>query len=215
MDIRAKDKTNFGWLPATHKRIINCTVKNFPDLELPQKRLEKFVQKPDFDETNVLWIFGHRHDYCKNLPNNAFDYYKKHVSLMISAIKSENKQLIWEHAGRALHFLQDMAQPLHTQKSPSFCGVIKFIEHLKFERFVRKKQAIFIENHSTITPKIRSFEELFLNTVRVSSQSEPPVAANKDKWINIGRAGINEAIDSTTEFLTKVKKMILNPQSYI
>lgn len=215
MEIMAKDKTNFGWLPATHKKIISCTAKNFSNLELPQKRLEKFVQKPDFDETNILWFFGHKHNYCKNLPNNAFDYYKKHVNLMVSAIKAENKPLFWEHAGRALHFLQDVAQPLHTQKPPSFCGVIKFVEHLKFERFVRKKQEVFIRNYSIKTHKIRNFEELFLNTVKISSQSEPPITANKDKWMNIGQAGFNKAIDSTTEFLTKIEELVLNPQSHI
>ena len=222
MEIRSDNKINFGWTCKTHKKITQYALQEFPLLKQYRKTFKEFVQKPDYDE---LGFFGNWHFYSTqnkksfmdfNGKNNAFARYELHIAGIYAAIKDHNRDLLFEHAGRALHFLQDMTQPQHVQKGVFFNKVMDCSVHVKFEKFVKKRQEKFFKKYMQkikMPVAIRDFETLFLSNVKFSSESKLPIEKNKYEWNKIGKKGFNKAVDSTREFMAKLTELIQTPSS--
>ena len=219
MDINIKDKTNFGWFYGTHKRITRMALKDLPNLRKYQDVIEEFVQRPDFDEQG---IFNNWHFFSPIQQKSFFDFkckgnavakYEEHVKKILENA-NKNINLCIEHTGRALHFLQDMTQPHHTQKSFFFNKIFNLKTHLSFEKFVKKTQNEYFESYITEPFKNLSFKNLIMENIKSSSEYRFPTTKNRYIWDQFGRKGIHQAIFSTKEFLTKIDKLISNDKQY-
>jgi hypothetical protein len=215
MEVKIQDKQNFGWFIGTHKRVTRFALQDLPDLKPYQDNLEIFAQKPDFDETGH---FNNSHYYSPlqqkksfldfNKKSNALAKYQEHVEQMLTSIQGKNTDLGIEHAGRALHFLQDMTQPQHTQKGLLFNKIYNLRLHLDFEHFVKKNQADCFRGYVERPFTNASFNDIFMENVRLSMNSTFPTRKTRFAWEYVGRDGINQAIHSTKEFLTKLSRLM-------
>lgn len=214
MDISVKDKTGFGWFYGTHKRVTRLVIKDFPKLSAFREVLEECAQKPDFDE---LGTFSKSHFYSPTKKkgfldfrgrNNAFIHYKDHVSRMLAALERKDTSSSIEHAGRALHFLQDIAQPQHSQRVSVFSKLFGLNAHLKFEEFAKRKQAGCFVKYAYKSSTPGDFDEIFLKTAAASSKNEYPMKKNRYAWERIGRNAINDAIQATRGFTEKLSSLV-------
>lgn len=213
MEIRKVDTQNFGWFYGTHKRVTRLALKNLPDLKPYKIALEEFAQRPDFDEQG---LFNNWHFFSplqrKNFINlkfrdNAFVKYKDHVNKMLIAVDDKKTDLYIEHAGRAIHFLQDMTQPQHTQKGFIFNKLLNLKNHLAFEGYIKKNQHEIFSEYVEAPFMNKAYEDIFMENVGLSSKSELPTPKTRYAWERIGRNGINQAISSTREFLEKLNRI--------
>ncbi len=218
MKINMDDKTNFGWFYGTHKRVTRFALKNIPELANYKGLLEEFAQRPDFDEKGLFnnWHFFSPTLKKKNVDfngkNNAFSKYKEHVENMLKGISEKNSDKYIEHAGRAIHFLQDMTQPQHTQKSFIFNKILHLRMHLAFEEFVKENQQDCFCEYIEKPFINRSYDDIFMENVNLSYKSELPLSNNRYIWERLGKNGINQAISSTKDFLTKLSTLIKSDQ---
>lgn len=220
MEIKSRDySTNFGWFYGTHKRVTRFALKNLSNLKKHNDALEEFSQAPDFDETG---FYNNWHFYAPdkkrsfmdyNGKNNALAKYKEHISKMLLAVDEMKEKVYIEHAGRAIHYLQDATQPLHAQKGFIFNKILYLKTHLAFEECVKKNQQECFSNYVEKPFTNKSFEQLFLDNIQLSAKSELPTGDKRYLWERIGRDGVNQAIISTREFLVKLNLLIdKNPQ---
>lgn len=226
MNIERKNDVNFGWFYGTHKRVTRLVVKDFPKLALYRTALEEAAQKPDFYEAKK---FSQSHffsiskkrsflDFRKK--SNALTNYQHHVSEMLLAIENKDKDTCIEQAGRALHYLQDIAQPQHSQRISILSKLVGLNTHLEFEGFAKRRQEgcfTKYDNHynkthihrykaNSVIPE--SFDDIFLKTAASSSKNEYPTRKNRYAWERIGRKGINDAIVATRLFIEKLNNSL-------
>lgn len=220
MEIKSRDNgMNFGWFYGTHKRVTRFALRNLNNLKPHSDALEEFSQAPDFDEKG---FFNNWHFYSPikkrsfmdyDGKHNAFAKYKEHISQMLLAVDEKKEKVYIEHAGRAIHYLQDASQPLHAQKGFIFNKILYLKTHLAFEECVKKNQQECFSKYEEKPFTNRPFEQLFLDNINLSSKSQLPTADKRYLWERIGRDGVNQAIISTREFLIKLNLLIdRNPQ---
>lgn len=208
------NNVNFGWTCKTHRKITEFALEDFPKLLPAKKMFQDFVQRPDFDELGTL---GNWHFYSKstkssfvdfNKKSNALARYNEHVKELKEAAKDKNSPLFFEHAARALHFLQDMTQPHHTNKGLLFNKIFELRTHLRFEKFVQTRQYDYFEEYVRTTPQNSTFEQIFSNNVHSSLKNAVPFNKNSNIWNDIGQNRFNRAVDSTREFMTQLSELI-------
>lgn len=214
MEVSFNNKTSFGWFYGTHKRVTRLVLRDFPRLAQFRETLEECAQKPDFDE---LGTFSKSHFYSPSKKkgfldhrgkDNAFVHYRDHVSKMLAAAEVKSTDLCIEHAGRAIHFLQDIAQPQHTQKVSVLSKLFGLKAHLRFEEFAKRKQAGCFVKYQYKSSTQGDFEEIFLSTAISSSKNLYPIQKNRYAWERIGRNAINDAIHATRGFVEKLNAII-------
>lgn len=216
MYINKSDNTHFGWFDKTHRFAIGKVIKELPDLQKYEEILKEFVVRPDYNE---LGYWGNWHFYYPktegsfldiNRQNNAFVRYRLHVEKMLEAISEEDRMYkVMKHAGKALHFLQDMTQPHHTQEGFFFNKVLNVNTHLGFEKLVNEMRKPFLKGHIIAPPISQSFEDIFMGNVNFSSKIGIPTDANRtNDWEHTGKEGLKQAVDSTWAFLSKVNDML-------
>ena len=115
MKINSLNQASFGWKDVTHKKITETALSDKTELKPYEADLAKFAQQPDFDE---IGFYSNLHFYYPlaqqksffdpSGKDNAYGRYAFHVDKMKEAIDKKNTLLACEHAGRALHFLQDV-----------------------------------------------------------------------------------------------------------
>jgi len=215
MEVKIQSQQSFGWFIGTHKRVTRFALRDFPDLKPYQDNLEIFAQKPDFDENGTLnnWHFytpfQQKNSFLDfNNKGNAFARYQEHVEKMLACIQGKNTDLGIEHAGRALHFLQDMTQIHHTQKGLLFNKVFNLKLHVDFEHFVKKNQEDCFGSYVEKPFTNASFDDIFMENVRLSMNSTFPIRKTRFAWEYVGRDAINQTIHSTKEFLTKLSRLM-------
>lgn len=214
MDTKVNSRQNFGWFYGTHIKIVREVVEDIPRMRGYGPILEEAVKKPDFFERGFL---SNRHFYSPinnksyldfNKKSNAFCCYKDHVENMLVAIKEKDTLQIMEHAGRALHFLQEMTQPQHSQKCFISNKINFWLTHVKFENFIKCQHDDFmskkLKNINSFS--CNSFDDLFLKTATQSQTTELPTKKNQSVWKQIGETGISQAIDATKKFFELLHK---------
>jgi len=216
MKINQNNNSNlsFGWTCKTHRKIAEFALEDFPKLLPAKKMFQDFVQRPDFDELGTLgnWHFYSR--YTKRSfvdfdgKSNALARYREHVKILTKAAEEKNNPLFFEHAGRALHFLQDMTQPHHTKRGVLFNKILELRIHIRFEDFVKTRQYDYIEQHVPKEPVNSSFDDIFFSNIKSSLKSKVPIRQNTSKWDYIGQHGFDKAVDSTRDFMAKISEMI-------
>lgn len=215
MHINNSDNTHFGWSDKTHRYILSKVIQEFPKLKKYEEILKEFVVRPDYNE---LGFVGNYHFYSPNTGrsfldyngrNNAYSRYLLHVKKMFEAISIKERDFkIMKHAGKALHFLQDMTQPHHSQQGFFFNKVIEVRTHINFETFAEKKLDEFLKDLSQYTVEGKSVENIFAGNLTFASKTGIPTKANKEEWERIARESIIQAVNSTREFLTNLNSRL-------
>lgn len=216
VDNRVGNETSFGWFYGTHKRVTMLALKDFPRLQKYEEIFKEFVIRPDFNETGP---FSSWHFYCPKTKKgsflditgtwNAYARYKLHVERMLLAVENRNTYRIVKHAGKALHFLQDMTQPHHTQEGAFHNKFWHSQTHFRFEQFVKENQDGFLKGIQFDSPTPNDFEDLFIKNVEFSSQLCIPVKGNQNiDWEWVGKAGVVQAAKSTRIFLATLDKLL-------
>lgn len=212
MKIRSVDsKTNFGWRYTTHKKITAQAVEELPKLKKYKDIIVEFVQKPDFDEQGFK---GNNHFYFTPSlmhpresfldltgRNNAAAKFSEHVFYFEELI-NKDKNEAFEHAGRALHFLQDVTQPQHTERGTVFQKWKDLEMHKQFEKFASKNEDYFIGNAKPVKFELEpdNILDLFDEAVFHSERGKQVRKDNAGGWIDIAQTGISNAVQATKEF---------------
>lgn len=218
MKIQKLDKTYFGWRDATHKEIVETVLKDYPNLQQYGPILEEFVQKPDFDEkgfksNNHFYFPPKSFSVFKSFldisgKSNAYAYYLKHVSIMQDCIEKGDIPTALEHAGRAMHFLQDVSQPHHSHRGNIIKKANERAVHSEFETFAKENQEQFLNSLTCKNQHYDNFSDLFIKTANYSSNSKSASKENKDEWEQIAQNGINNAFSATKEFINKLNSLL-------
>ena len=172
------------------------------------------------DGRHVSESFGLHHSR-----NNAFVSFLKHIS---NAEKLKNSPNIPQELGMALHFIQDVTVPMHTQRanikifknSPVLGKIVDFMMHSKFEN---NRKIGMVSRHKELLksykpgyeklraslPENYTLEDIFMSNVRFSTNPDLQIARNnKDKWTQIQQTIFNRAVDSTVLMLEKIAELL-------
>lgn len=209
---------------STHGIIANyvITAKEFPRLHKYKEIILSHVQKPDFTELGTKFLGAiptrNNHFYSpkkkgsfwdKDGENNAFAYYKKHVAGMLKAVEDGDIDAFLLHGPYALHYLQDMGQPLHTQRcDPFFVMFRKSSVHHAFEKEIKKSEIAILLGYERKPFTYPDFDKLFLDTAEFSSNMELPLLNNKWHWLSLARRALIKTTDVTCEFAAKMEKLL-------
>ncbi len=202
---------NFGWRYGAHKEITSLAVESVSNLKKYKNILVEFAQKPDFDEKGFK---GNNHFYYSPkvlrpresfmdiiFRNNAGAKFAEHMYEFNRFVEKDKSKAL-EHAGRALHFLQDVTQPQHTERGTVYRKWRDLKLHKEFEEFAYQNQDAFIKNAKPSDIKLESDEiyELFNKSVSISENGKQVRKDNKNAWYEIAQTGISNAIQVTKIF---------------
>ena len=221
-----ENKTSFGWRFKTHEKITSLVLEDFPKLAEHKETLMASVIKPDFDERGFK---GNNHFYYPREvlrpresfldifgQNNAAARYAVHMYEFNRLINKNNDKAM-EHAGRALHFLQDVTQPQHTERGTVFKKWRDLRIHKEFENFVQNNQDRIITQVLEEIPKRGDWykqygygerDELFNLQVSASMEIMPANKKNRLFWEYIAQFGLTNAVDATKAFFNIVSECI-------
>ena len=202
------NSVSFGWLAKTHSYITKSAITKVPEL-LPYR---KFIQWgsviPDIrlSQTSLIGSEAHFWD-GKNfncfdtVPQNAGDFFCDLMSKAFMFLTNGNKKLAMYKAGETLHFLQDMAVPLHTKRECQ--GILKIFKHLNYERIADQNHDLLDSlAFSRAEIKTEKLKNLFINMQKESSSMENPFLKSTDRQASIETA-LTNAFNVTCSFLKK------------
>lgn len=189
---------NFGWCKSMHGDMTHYALKGV----VPKKVLEKFcryVQLPDEDEA---FLYGQKHFLGGFLDfrgkSNARYAARQHIKELYKDKRDPKSD---EHAFRFLHYLQDITQPNHIEKSSIFKKIRDaIIPHHKFEVMMCDNQEELYKNSQEVPLRSNNLKNLFEEVLSISSKNEPPSRKNQEKWFEIAQNGINLALSATRRF---------------
>lgn len=205
-----KHNPSFGWHYPMHKKILTAVLDNakIPHYNEITRILRESVQKPDLDE---FFLYGQSHFYYpKDIiksylditgTHNAKAAYKKHLSKMDKYLSCKAAEPALDEAGRALHYLQDMAQPNHIQSGSIIRKAIDKKMHADFEMSSFAIQDKLLNNANPPAVNSADFDTLFKDTIELSLPNKFPSSNNVSEWGNIAQKGIDTAVGSTKRFL--------------
>ncbi len=220
------NKTSFGWRFKTHEKITGIILEDFPKLEKYKNTITKFVTRPDFDErgfkgNNHFYYpprgFRHRESFFDFFAcNNAAARYTIHMYEFDRFVNRDNQKAM-EHAGRALHFLQDVTQPQHTERGTILKKWKDLKIHKEFENYTLDNQDKFIskalEGNAERGGWYKDYDyndkdKLFNFQVAFSTAIPPANKENKLFWDYIAQYGITNAVEATKGFLNIVSSRL-------
>ncbi len=218
-NIRSHNNITFGWHFKHHTLLTRTAIKNMRKYISAENKviLEKAVQKPDFDEigrfANKHFYFGPAEKGAKlsfldfNDKFNAKYCFNEHLKKASELIKENKVTEAFEQFGRALHFLQDMSVPLHTEKAPFIQKVIEAKMHLSFEQLAQNsqrkmsKQKIKMSESNTSGDFFEIAKNLFTDSVE-HSRSMPKISNDRKKdWAVIARQCCERAAENTSKLI--------------
>lgn len=225
MEIKINNSVNFGWDEPTHTTITAFAIeRNFPKLDEKYKKIFIEASKlPDKDENGL----GNKHFYSLKEDKSFMDFRRKsnakycftfHVDEMHQALEKGNMKLFYEHAGRALHFLQDLTQSMHAFVASIFSKFLDLWNHIKFEQRINKLINKIIEVYCKIYPEPPKLPEKFdikdllIKNAELSSNFGLPIKKNKLSWDMVGTKGICQALYSSEIFVKGVVESVNSSQ---
>lgn len=217
--ITGPSSTSFGWNIKTHKKITEYAIKN-SDLNLKnhhEKILINASKQPDIDETQ-LHSSSH---FCFSIPkdlqpkrflsfmdfsgkNNALAKFTKHINKAQKAALKDKKHKALDELGRAVHFLQDMCVPLHTEKGSFLTKFLDSKMHLEYEiGFVDSRTDKLLRPQPVKErDKNQDFKSYALNLFKenFNLSSEFRIHKNnKSSWGIIAQITMDKAVSSTQQ----------------
>ena len=221
MNINKTSRQNFGWSCKTHYLLTRNIAESIPQLRKYAFTLAISSATPDIklSQTSLGYNMAHYFD-GKNfveydmIPNNASDFYFDNLTKALHYFDDGIPIIGMIKAGNALHFLQDVAVPMHT--NPDCFSVIKTLQHIQYERRAKK---FLINNEELITQNLtdttKSFKDCFMDTYNKSSQMENPFSiSSKNRNASI-QESLSNACENTYNFLKQLAKIQNTPPSEI
>lgn len=211
------NKINFGHKTLMHAIQVEECIVSFPKLAKHAMDFAHGVKQPDLDERGI----GNLHFYFKPTlfkpresfldfsgKNNAFSRYLVHSDEFLT--EEFASTYFVEHASRALHFLQDMSQPQHTQRGNVIGKSMDLKMHKEFETLALSNVVKYMKNYKSdwTDYKGADFEDLFVHTVDKSHEIEPASKSNRSEWDDIAQKSFNLMQDTTSQFFTYLSEII-------
>ncbi len=208
-------QTNFKWNKTTHLEMTMLALQNSSIDDITKRQVARYAQMPDFAKTE-LGYHNNTHFFFPNSKKksfgpdsdklNAFSQFKEHLQ---QAMLSEAKEEVLKKLGYALHYLQDMSVPLHTEPGGLIHKILKYKLHGNFERGKKYGATahldILTQNFKAEDLEYSSILDLFTKTAEYSQNPEFKVKRfNKKNWISIQQACFNRGVNASREFLEKV-----------
>ncbi len=223
MHVNSTDQhINFGWSKTTHLEITMLALRDYSIDNIKKRQLARYSQMPDFDRTEIGYL-NNMHFYFPNSLKksfgrnsdkfNAYDQFKEHLTAALQCCDNDG---FLKHAGYALHYLQDVSVPLHTEKGGILHKVMKYNLHKEFERNskygVQSNLKKLKNNYQYSRLSFTTLLDLFKNTAEFSQNPEFKITGmNKKKWYSIQQRCFDIGVNTTREFFGK----LLSVKSYI
>ena len=213
MKINNTSKQNFGWNLKTHYKLTSTIADRIPNLRKYSKLLATASFLPDIQlsQTSVGYRMAHYFD-GKNfnaydiVPQNASDFYLDNLSKALGYLHDRLDIPAMIKAGYALHFLQDVAVPLHT--NPACFSQLKLLRHIQYESIPSKNPILFENVLEKISPQNdKYFYDCFLDTYRKSSTMQNPFSLSKKQWQDSVQESLQNAYEHTCLFLKKLSEI--------
>lgn len=122
-----------------------------------ESQLKIFCIKPDEDENDGIYKY---HFYNPATGKNfngeeesALKRFKDHYNNAVALYKSGNKFDSYEELARALHFLEDMNTPVHTNNQSFLNSAVDSLFHMAFE-----KKCVNLQSNAVSTLTAREFD---------------------------------------------------------
>lgn len=206
---------NFKWNVKTHREMTLLALKDSGMGEAVKKKLAVTSQMPDFlksergyhNNTHFYFPNSKRKSFGKDSDRlNAYNQFKEHV---ITALVSKDDDNFLKHAGYALHYLQDMTVPFHTEEGGVLHKILKYSLHKEFEcetKFgVVTNHEKLIKNYKSQKVPYTTLLDLFKNTALFSQNPKFRVTnTNKKKWYSIQQECFDMGVNTTREFVEKL-----------
>ena len=213
MNINITNNQNFGWNLKTHYKLTSSAIQQIPQLRQYEKILSTSSFLPDIklSQTSIGYNMAHYFD-GKNfnaydiVPQNASDFFFDNIYKAIAYIQDKLYIPGMMKAGYSLHFLQDMAVPLHS--NPACYAKSKILQHIKYESIPSKKPELFktvLEKNFQNEEKY--FHDCFLDTYIKSSKMENPFSIPKEQWNSSVKESLENAYENTFLFLKRLAKI--------
>lgn len=216
MKIDTVNKTSFGWNKATHLEMTMLALQDFALPSVEKRQLARFSQMPDlmkseagfFHNTHFYFPDSKKQSYGFKSSENAYRQFNKHVIDSLNPLDSED---FLRNAGYAIHFLQDVSMPMHTESGGILQKMRDYYLHKNFERGEKygtaqniKELIAEYEPESLNTEDVR---KIFLDTARFSSRFKVS-RFNKKDWIKIQHLCFNRGVDATRAFFKSISKKV-------
>ena len=223
--VNPTQQPNFKWNRTTHLEMTMLALEKSNLNNKTKRQIARYSQMPDLTSKergfhcNSHFFFPLKtkksFGFGANNYNNALAMYKEHFQ---SAMLAKTEKELLKHIGYALHFLQDVSMPLHTESGGFLHKAFNFFKHRNFEKGkvygATNNLKILKENYQPENIRHSSIVDLFYETAIFSQQPEFKVYnTNKSNWINIQKACFNKGTNATRIFVEKIlncKTNILN-----
>ena len=206
---------NFKWNRTAHLEMTALALK---DCNLPDKvkrQVARYSQMPDFCKQelgfhcNTHFYFPdskHKSFGLNTEKNNALQMFKDHLDAAIFCSKETD---FLKHAGYAIHYIQDVAVPLHTRANSFIGKLLNYRLHREFERGETFGANLHLEEfQKEYQPQIVNFTtllDLFKDTADFSQKPELQVnSSNKKDWKQIQQTCFNRSVDVTTQLFKMI-----------
>ena len=209
------ENQNFRWNKTTHLEMTMLALKDSELDNITKRQIARYVQMPDFIKTE-LGFYNNSHFYFPNSKKksfgvnsgkyNAYSQFIEHLSHSISA-KEDGE--FYKFLGFALHYLQEMSNPLHTEPSNIVSKMLKYKTHKKFECDSKvgatSNLDVLKDNYKHEDVTYGSLLDLFKDTAEFSQNPKYKVrCTNVDKWLDIQKECFNRGVNSSKVFIERL-----------
>lgn len=218
-ETKSTNQTTFKWNSVTHIGMTLKAVSNSTIEPHERKVLAKFVLMPDFlaseqgyhNNTHFFFPYGKTKSFGRggDAENNALERYKEHLQMALTVY---DKPKFLKHAGFAIHYLQDVSMPMHTEPGGLLQKIMKYKIHKDFE--IGKKYGAtpalkdLLAGYAPENIEYSSLIDLFVRTAEFSQRPEFKIkSSNKSDWFNIQQQCFNRGVDATREFFNKLLRV--------
>ena len=207
------ENPNFGWNIKTHKAMTSLALHGSAAETSAQRAMCKFVQLPDLLKQEA----GYHHNThfffpdCKNKSfgrdangrNNALSMFKEHYQAAAEAKTLDDFLL---RTGFAMHYLQDVTMPMHTEPGGVLNKILDYRLHKNFE-CGGKYGARANMQELTKSCKLKNMGDiysplsLFMETARFSQNPKYKVSRfNKGNWLKIQQECFDMGVSVSKRF---------------
>ena len=200
---------NFGWNPAVHAKITKAALKHIPVL---QQFEEEIVVASTYPKLHLHFanFLNPKHCYYgkeltryNNDSTHAFDMFERAMKDAAIDFEFEEDKTAINGIGEALHFLQDVADPVHTQ--PNQKSIFKISTFRKYDKLSKETDidSIMQEVHTSATTD--NLYDLFGDTYERSySHPNPLDDQNAIMLPTLVKKYLKDTCVSTVAFLKRL-----------
>ena len=140
--------------------------------------------------------------------NNAKAAFEDQIDIMDDAIEDGDEIGAIQNAARACHFLEDIAQPQHIEKTSTIGKAIDLKIHTDYEKFAEKHADKCAANFKPAPLPPRHAKQLFVDTFTRTKDMGKITRENEKNWGEITQQQFNLAVQATREFLQNVSNQM-------